>query len=153
MIDIVLASGLDAPKGLSLIDGNKERRLKTSSPASVKADARMRGVLLYSPPYEIEEGACVELARNGGALVFSLSDVLREGGFRRSIIISKMRLALAACRRAGCSSVAFTLAKRQEEVRTGRELAAFMAVLGMTDAERKHAKEIAETLAKKEGAG
>ena len=70
-----------------------------------KALCRKKNMLLHARSYEIDDGDLLELARAGGALVFSLSDILMESGFRRAILLSKMRLALAACRKRGTGFV------------------------------------------------
>ena len=104
---------------------------------AAKQPCRKKGALVHPANYEVDEGDLLELARAGGALVFSLSDVISERGFRRAIIISKMRLLLSACRRRGTGFVFATLAKGASQMRSARELSAFAAVLGATDVERK----------------
>ena len=113
---------------------------------AAKQLCRKKGILLHARSYEVDDGDLLEMARAGGALVFSFSDVLSESGFRRSIIISKMRLALAACRKRGAGFVVCSLAKNANEMRRARELSAFAAVLGMTDVERKEAGKTLEKL-------
>lgn len=107
---------------------------------SAKQHCRKKGALLHASGCEVDDGDLLELARAGGAVVFSLSDILAERGFRRSILISKMRLLLAACRKRGTSFIFATLAKDASQMRGARELAAFAAVLGATDVERKAAE-------------
>jgi len=107
---------------------------------AAKQACRKKNALLHASSYDVEEGDLLELARAGGALVFSLSDILLEYGFRRAILISKMRLALGACRKRGTCFVFATLAKDASQVRSPRELSAFAAVLGTTDVERKEAE-------------
>ncbi|MFA6489116.1 MAG: hypothetical protein WCT52_00370 [Candidatus Micrarchaeia archaeon] len=99
--------------------------------------ARMKNVLLYSESYELDDGACKELFKSGGALVFSFSDILRESGFRRAIVISKMRMALAQCRKSGCGFVVCTLAKDASEARNAHELESFKSILGMNRHEQE----------------
>jgi RNase P/RNase MRP subunit p30 len=110
------------------------------------ADARMKGALLYSSGYEFDDGVYKDLAKGNGALVFAFCDVLRESGFRRGIMISKMRLAFASCRKAGCGFVVCTMAKNENELRNDAELGAFMSVLGMNYHEKKFAGECAARL-------
>lgn len=107
---------------------------------SAKQHCRKKSALLHASGYEIDEGDLIELARAGGAVVFAFSDVLAERGFRRSILISKMRLLISACRKRGTSFVFVTLAKDEALMRGARELSAFAAVLGATDVERKDAE-------------
>jgi len=113
-----------------------------------KGACRKKNTLLHVASYEIDEGDLLELARAGGAIIFSLSDILGEQGFRRAILISKMRLLLAACRKRGASFVFCSLAKDAAHMRSARELTAFAAVLGATDVERKEAEKKIEELAK-----
>ena len=107
---------------------------------SAKPLCRKKNILLHVSSYEIDDGDLLELARAGSAFVFSFSDILSESGFRRAIIISKMRLALSACRKRGTSFVFVTLAKDVSSMRGARELVAFATVLGATDVERKAAE-------------
>lgn len=149
MIDIVLAQlpkldGIDA----AAIASSLKNFSQPKDAASARAAAKAKGALLYSPLYEFDDGVLVELARSGGAVVFSFSDVLKERGFRRGILLSRMRLLLNAARKRKCGFAACTLAKDEESLRNGRELTAFMAVLGMSDVERKGAEKISEALAK-----
>lgn len=146
MRDLVLAENLPCARGIAANAAASALKSFRQPKGDAKAEARAKNCLLYVQSYEFDEGACRELARSGGALVFSFSDVLREKGFRRGIILSKMRLALAACRKADCGYVACTLARSADETRNARELAAFMAVLGMDARERKFAEETAERL-------
>lgn len=149
MLDLVLAGNLPKLDGIdALVPASALPNFRQTKAPSSKGDARVKGALLYSPSYEFDDGAYLELARGGGALVFSFSDVLGEKGFRRAIVISKMRLALAACRKSGCGFVFCTLAKNEAGLRNARELVAFMAVLGMTQEEKKHSKELLEKLVK-----
>ena len=112
---------------------------------AAKQVCRKKGALVHPSSYEVDDGDLLELSRAGGAIVFSFSDILSERGFRRSILISKMRLLLAACRKRGTIFIFATLAKDAASMRSARELTAFAAVLGATDVERKEAeKKIAE---------
>jgi len=113
---------------------------ESANALAAKQVCRKKNSLLHAGNYEVDEGDLLELARAGGALVFSFSDLLPESGFRRAIIISKMRLALAACRKRGTGFVFATLAKDASQMRGARELSAFAAVLGATDVERKEAE-------------
>ena len=151
MLDIVSAEnmpksdGIDAQVAASAL----KNFIIATDGAAARAGSKKAGVLLYVPQYEFDDGVCLELKRSGGALVFSFADVLRQKGFRRAIVLSKMRLALAQCRRGGCGFAVFTLAKSQEELRNGRELVAFASVLGMNPQEKKMAQETAERLVRK----
>jgi len=116
---------------------------------AAKQFCRKRSALLHPAGYEVDEGDLLELARAGGAIVFSFSDVLSERGFRRSILISKMRLLLSACRKRGTGFVFVTLAKSANEFRSARELSAFAFVLGATDVERKEAEKKLRNLVEK----
>ena len=118
-----------------------------------KAAAKRKRALLYCKGYEIDDGALLEAARNGGAVLFAFCDVLGESGFRRAIIVSKMRLLLQACRREGCPFAFCTLASNEGQLRSARELAAFAAVLGATPEERKHSEKLLEGIAGKAGKG
>lgn len=131
----VLASGL-----------NNFRKPKDAKAAV--SDARMPNALLYFQNYEFDDGVCKDLAKKKGAVIFSFSDVLKENGFRRAIVISKMRLAFAACKKSGCGFVICTLANDESETRNERELEAFMSVLGMNEHEKKFAQQTLERLAK-----
>ncbi|MCX6772951.1 MAG: hypothetical protein NTV88_04240 [Candidatus Micrarchaeota archaeon] len=148
MIDIVSAENL--PKADGIDSHAAASALKNfviaNDGAAARAGSKKKGVLLYVPAYEFDDGVCQELKRAGGALVFSFADVLRQKGFRRAIILSKMRLALAQCRRGGCAFAVATLAKNDGEIRNARELVAFAAVLGMNPQEKKIAEESAEKL-------
>ena len=108
---------------------------------------RKKLALLHVSSYEADEGDLLELSRGKGALVFSFADVLGQRGFRRSILLSKMRLLLAACRKTGAAFVFASMAKTPEGMRNARELAAFASVLGATDVERKAAQEKLESFA------
>ncbi|MFA6328150.1 MAG: hypothetical protein WCY41_01765 [Candidatus Micrarchaeia archaeon] len=101
---------------------------------------RKKGAIVHPSGYDVDDGDLLELARAGGAIAFSFSDVLSERGFRRSILISKMRLLLSACRKRGTPFVFVTLAKDASQARGARELSAFATVLGATDVERKAAE-------------
>ncbi|MFA5929481.1 MAG: hypothetical protein WC861_01220 [Candidatus Micrarchaeia archaeon] len=141
MRDIVLFQGqqTSAAEGM-IFSGALPNFFPVQNALAAKQACRKKGALLHASGYEVDEGDLLELARAGGALVFSFSDLLSESGFRRAIIISKMRLALAACRRRGASFVFCSLAKNGNEARIARELMAFAAVLGATDVERKEAE-------------
>ncbi len=152
MLDLVLAGNLPKLAGIErlvLASGLQNFRQPKDALAA-KGDGRAKGALLHSPQYEFDEGTFKELARSGGAVVFSFSDLLLERGFRRAIMISKMRLAFGACRKAGCGAVVCTLAESGAGVRNARELASFMAALGMGQEEREFSENLLEKLA---GAG
>lgn len=114
---------------------------------SAKSAARARGMLIYSPQYEFDEGVFFDLEKTGGAVVFSFSDLLYEKGFRRAITLSKMRLAFSSCRKKGCGFVVCTLANDENGLRSGRELVSFMSVLGMNEHEKKFCESTMDRLA------
>ena len=149
MLDLVLAGDLPKLAGIGTLIGvsSLQNFRQPADAAASRAESRREGALIYIASYEPDEGALVELARRNGALAFAFSDVLRERGFRRAIVLSKMRLALAACRRAGCGFVACTLARSEGGLRNAREISAFMSVLGMDGRERKFSGELLERLA------
>ncbi|MEM2138211.1 MAG: hypothetical protein QW568_03940 [Candidatus Anstonellaceae archaeon] len=148
MLDIVSAenlpksSGIERALAVSLL---KNFRMPKSQKEAT-ADARMKGALLYSPSYEFDDGVYKDLAKGNGAVVFAFCDVLRESGFRRGIVISKMRLAFSSCRKAGCGFVVCSMAKNSEELRNGEELEAFMSALGMNPHEKRFASECSARL-------
>ena len=151
MIDVVSAENLPKVDGIDALVAATALKnfVIAQNEAEARAGAKKKGVLLYVPAYEFDDGVCGELARSKGALVFSFADVLRQKGFRRAIVLSKMRLALAQCRRGGCAFAVVTLAKSWEELRNARELVAFAAVLGMNPQEKKIAEETAARLVRK----
>ena len=120
---------------------------------AAKQLCRKKCALVHPSGYEIDDGDLLELSRAGGAVVFSFSDILSESGFRRSILISKMRLLVSACRKRGTGFVFATLAKDANGLRSARELSAFAAVLGATDVERKGAEKRLLSLAGKKMVG
>jgi hypothetical protein len=134
-------------KGLAAIPLSSLKNFKQVAPQEAKQFARVPKTLLYCQGYELDEGAIKELSEKGGALVFSFSDIIRESGFRRSILLSKMRIAYSICRDWNAGAVACTLANNENETRTGRELAAFQHMLGMNPQERAHSDELLEKLA------
>ena len=141
MADIVLFQGqqTSAAEGM-VFAGALPCFFSVTDAKSAKALCRKKSALIRPANYEVDEGDLLELARAGGAIVFSFSDVLSESGFRRSILVSKMRLLISACRKRGTGFIFATLAKDAAQVRSSRELAAFAAVLGATDVERKAAE-------------
>ena len=147
MLDLVLAGDLPKLAGIDALVAARSLPNFRQPKDAAKGDCRAKGALIYSPGYELDDGLCKELERAGGALVFSFSDILRERGFRRAIALSKMRLALSQCRKAGCGFVVCTLAQREGETRNARELTAFMAVLGMSREEREFSENTLERLA------
>lgn len=147
MIDIVFAENLRAAGGTKpALAGALANFRQAKSQEEAKAAARVHGALIYAPGYEFDDGFCKDLKKNGGALVFAFSDILAEKGFRRAIVISKMRLALASCRKSGCGFAACTLAKNGNETRNARELEAFMSVLGMNQHEKDFCAKTLERL-------
>ena len=149
MLDLVIGENIGKSRGItfampvSFLPSFRQIRAASESTSI----ARMKNVLLYSAGYELDDGACKELKKSGGALVFSFSDVLRESGFRRAIIISKMRLAFAQCRKSGCGFIVCTLAKDGAEARNTRELEAFKSMLGMNRHECEFCDRTLERLA------
>ena len=114
---------------------------------AAKQHCRKQGALVHAASYEIDEGDLLELSRRSGAVVFALSDLLPERGFRRGIMISKMRLLLSTCRKRGAGFIFATLAGDEGQMRSARELSAFAALLGATDVERKAAEKRMKQLA------
>lgn len=153
MLDIVVGEGLAGQKGISrLLQAQllkNFRQVKSSEEA--KGIARTKNVLVYAPTYELDEGVYRDLQRNGGAVVFSFSDILHESGFRRAVLLSKMRLAFALCRKSGAGFVVCSLANEENGLRSAREIWAFMAVLGMGQHEKLHAEKLLERLAENLG--
>ncbi|MCX8198191.1 MAG: hypothetical protein N3F07_03300 [Candidatus Micrarchaeota archaeon] len=146
MYDIVMAKGLRCAKGIE--ENLLAESLKAFRQAKTHDDleplAKVKNVLLHFPQYELDEGACRQLAKSNGCLVFAFCDILAERGFRRGILISKMRLAAESCRKAGCGYVFCTLARGEHELRTARELRSFMAILGLSQHEICFAQEKAK---------
>lgn len=152
MLDLVIGENIGRSRGVSNampVSSLPAFRQIRASAESASA-ARMKNVLLYSDSYELDDGACKELKKSGGALVFSFSGILRESGFRRAIMISKMRMALSQCRKSGCGFVVCTLAKDASEARNARELESFKSILGMNLHEREFSDRALERLAGKE---
>lgn len=147
-----LAQGNSGGKsaGITLADALSLPNFRKITPQESMAAARARNALLHCPQYELEEGAYKELARFSGALVFAFSDLLHESGFRRAIVLSKMRLALTLVRKSGCGFIVCTLASKPSELRTARELGAFQSVLGMNQHEREFSE---RTLGRLAGSG
>ncbi len=149
MQDIVSGENLPRARGIknSVLASALQNFRRPKDAKAAVSDARMQNALLYSPEYEFDDGIYKDLARKNGAIVFSFSDILKETGFRRAIVISKMRLAFAACRKSGCGFAVCTLANEEGEARNARELEAFMSVLGMDGHEKRFAERTAERLA------
>lgn len=149
MIDIV-RFGLEGKEGSGRALQASALRgfFEVADAKSAKQFCRKKSALLHVSSYELDGGDLLELARAGGAVVFALSDVAGEHGFRRAIMISKMRLLLAACRKRGAGFVFSTLAADSSQMRTARELSAFASVLGATDVERKGAEKKADEILK-----
>jgi RNase P/RNase MRP subunit p30 len=149
MIDIVAAENLARARGIKrnapapLL---KNFRMSKSAEAA-RSEARVKNILLHSSSYEFDDGVYIDLKKSGSAVVFGFCDILREHGFRRAIVLSKMRMALEGCRKRGCGAVVCTLAESEHELRSARELEAFMSVLGMNQHEKAHAEECAQKLA------
>lgn len=148
MPDIVFVQGLEksTAEGNVILASKLSNFFEAADAKSAKNFCRKKNILLHVRSYEVDEGDLLELARGGSALVFSLSDILSESGFRRSILLSKMRLVLAAGRKRGTGFVVCSLAKNANEERSARELSAFAAVLGFTDVERKATEKNIERL-------
>ena len=148
MIDIVCKQGLRKLSGINkLVLASRLSNLRIpKAPNEAKNFSRMKNALLYSSSYDLDEGICKDLHKNGGALLFSFSDIFPEYGFRRAIMLSKMRLAFASCRRNGANAIVCTMANENHLTRTAYELDAFKAVLGMTVHEKKHSDSIAKKL-------
>lgn len=148
MLDIVSAGNLPKAKGIARnapASALKNfRQPKTAGEAT--ACSRTKDCLVYSPLYEFDDGFFKDLKKSGGAVVFAFRDILNESGFRRGIIISKMRLAFSSCRKSGCGFVACTMAGNGMELRNSAELEAFMSVLGMNSHEKRFAGETVERL-------
>ncbi|MFA6214606.1 MAG: hypothetical protein WC717_05005 [Candidatus Micrarchaeia archaeon] len=147
MADIVSSQELaEGSAGGRVFSGSLLNFFSVPGGKEAKQACRKKGAILHVASYEVDDGDLIELARAGGALAFSFSDILPEPGFRRAILISKMRLLLSACRRRGTGFVVCSLAKNANELRGARELSAFAAVLGMADVERKGAEKRLELL-------
>jgi len=142
MPDIVLVQelGTSIAGGSVVCASSLSNFFSVPNALAAKALCRKKNILLHVRSYEIDDGDMLELARAGSAFVFSFSDILSESGFRRAILLSKMRLVLAVCRKRGTGFVFVTLAKDVSSMRSARELSAFAAVLGMSDVERKTAE-------------
>ncbi len=151
MLDIVLGKNFAKQRGISKIACAS--LLKNLKEPKGKKEAmeicRLKNVLLHFPCYEFNGGICTGIKKSNGAAVFSFSDILHEQGFRRGILISKMRLAIAECRRLKAGFVVCSLAKKKSEQRNARELCAFMRVLGMSQHEIVHSCALLERLAGK----
>jgi RNase P/RNase MRP subunit p30 len=115
---------------------------------AAKQHCRRTGALVHVASCELDDGDLLALAKAGGAVVFSLSDVIESQGFNRAILISKMRLLLTSCRKTGAGMAFATLAASEGNMRTARELVAFARVLGATDSEIKAAEERLEKVGK-----
>ena len=149
MLDLALGENIGRSRGITLAMpvSSLSNFRQIRSPSESTSIARMKNVFLYSESYEFDDGACKELSKYGGALVFSFSDILHESGFRRAIVISKMRLAFAQCRKSGCGFVVCTLAKESAQMRNSREIESFKSILGMNQHERGFADRTLERLA------
>lgn len=146
MLDLALAESLPNADGIAatVFAGAVPSFSNCNSPQEARAAAKRKGALLYCRGYEIDDGALLEVARNGGAVVFAFCGVIGESGFRRAILVSKMRLLLSACRRAGAGFVFCSLASGRNGLRSKRELSAFASVLGATPEERKASVKLLE---------
>ncbi len=149
MLDIVSAENLPKPRGVkkTALASTLKNFKAPKSAGEATACSRMRDTLLYSPSYEFDDGIFKDLKKSGGAIAFVFRDILAEKGFRRGIMISKMRLAFSSCRKAGCGFVVCTMAQDGNGLRNRRELEAFMSILGMTEHEKKFAVQATERLA------
>jgi RNase P/RNase MRP subunit p30 len=148
MYDLVLSKDLENAGGIAksvfapLLPNFRSCESRDASRA-----AKQKAVLLHVPSYEVDDGALIELGRSGGAIVFSFADMLKDKGFRRAILISKMRLLLAACRRAKCGFVFVSLADGRDSQRNSRELCAFSVIAGIDSGERKASEKLLAALA------
>jgi hypothetical protein len=150
MLDLTFGKNLGRSAGISrtIPVSSLNSFLQVRLPSESTFAAKAKNSLVYCPSYELEEGAYGELKKSGGALVFSFSDIIQQSGFRRAIMISKMRLAFLQCRKSGCGFVVCTLAKSQHELRNAHELESFKHILGMSMHEREFADKTLERLAK-----
>jgi len=155
VIDIVRGGFAGRLSGLSeVVQASALKNFRQAADAaSAKSAARGKDVLLYSPGYEFDDGVFSDLAKSGGAVVFSFSDLLAEKGFRRAITLSKMRLAFSSCRKKGCGFVVCTLADDEGLLRNRRELVSLMSVLGMNEREKKFCESAIDRLAGRKGKG
>lgn len=152
MLDLVFAQNLPNARGIgkaALALALPNFKMPKSA-GEATAFSRMRNAIVYSPSYEFDDGVFKDLAKGRGAVAFAFSDLLRESGFRRAILISKMRLAFASCRKAGCGFFVCSLAREGDGLRNGAELLSFGAVLGMNPHEVRFADETIARLAEKE---
>jgi RNase P/RNase MRP subunit p30 len=150
MIDIVSFSGKEksAPGIKECFEsGALPNFFSSTNSKEIGNAAKKKRTILRCPTYEVDDGSLLEIARGKGALLFCFSDLLKEKGFRRGILISKMRLLVAAARRMGAVCAVCTLAANENEVRSARELDAFAAVIGMSDVERNDSEKQIEILA------
>ncbi|MEM4554621.1 MAG: hypothetical protein QXT25_02115 [Candidatus Anstonellaceae archaeon] len=140
MLDFVLAEGLQPLKGIEkLVDIRRLKSFTTEKKSQKKC-------IIYRETYEFEEGELKNLAKLGGAVFFSFSDIIKQKGFQRGITISKMRIASQMCKKTGCGAVFGTLAQNQMMLRNEKELEALMRVLGMTPHEIEFSKKLASKL-------
>jgi hypothetical protein len=140
--NLPLAHGIKSAAAAQMLKNFRQ----VKNPGEARALCRIRGTLIYSAGYELDDGVIKDLAAAGGAVVFSFTDLLKERGFRRAIVLSKMRLAFSSCRKSGCGTVVCTLAANAASCRSARELGAFASVLGMTAQEKIHAEATARRL-------
>ena len=147
MYDLVLSENLENAGGIAKsVFAPSIPNFKSCSGKDARGFAKQKGMLLHAPSYEIDDGTLLDLARAGGAVVFSFSDIIKERGFRRAILISKMRLLLSACRRAKCGFVFASLAAGENSRRNSRELAAFSVIVGIDSGERKSSEKLLPAL-------
>ncbi|MCX6769444.1 MAG: hypothetical protein NT051_02060 [Candidatus Micrarchaeota archaeon] len=150
MYDIVLDGALPGARGISHAAPAASLRnfKKANSQPEAKQCAKTGKVLLYSPGYEIDDGALLDVSRAGGAVVFSFSDLLLLHGFRRAILLSKMRLLADACRRVGAGMVFCSMASEAGNTRNARELRSFAYAAGLSSHEAAASGKLLEALVK-----
>lgn len=102
--------------------------------------------LLHNPSYDAQEGWVSAAAQSGCAIVFSVCDAARLCGFKRGILISKMRILLSMCKKYGAKTYVCSLAQKEYEQRNRHERECFAMYLGM---EKKEAKEAVGLLGEK----
>ena len=102
--------------------------------------------LIRSPQYDAQEGWVSAAAQSGCAIVFGVCDAARLAGFKKAILVSKMRMLVAMCKKYGAKICVCSLAQKEYEARNEHERLCFAMYLGL---ERKEAKEAVGLLGKK----
>lgn len=142
MADIVKNKELECKVGKSksirIFSGNIKNFFSSNSKKEVSRGFKTKNSIIHLSCYEFYPEELKNASRFGCTIAFSLSDLLCESGFKRAILLSKMRIALRACRENGVGFVVCTLAENQNQTRSCRELAAFGKAIGMTDIEIKN---------------